>query len=80
MDWIMAGTVSRQRWQRQMEQGAGEGAGCAILLAQNKYAMARAMWAALWLWIYTTKRGKKTGKRVITNSTREERRYYGIDS
>lgn len=28
---------------------------------------ARAMWAALWLWIYTTKRGK-TGGRVMTNS------------
>lgn len=25
------------------------------------------MWAALWLWIYTTKRGK-TGRRVTTNS------------
>lgn len=28
---------------------------------------ARAMWAALWLWIYTTKRGKR-GSRVMTNS------------
>lgn len=27
MDWIMAGTVSRQRWQRQMEQGAGSRGG-----------------------------------------------------
>lgn len=63
--------------------GVGSGgepsSGCAILLAQNKYAMARAMWAALWLWIYTTKMGKMKGERVMTNSTRE-RRNYGIHS